>query len=332
MSAAATRSSRGGRLVRRVSDGARRPDGATPAAAGRSTAGVDRRPQRVRICCGDATAASAISRWPSRLLAPPTLVHGRTRARASIADERHGRPPSGAQAGRGRAAGGRAGRPRHGLIARSSPWLPPDDAEHPGDEAEPPIEPSRGRSSRSVRERQVAPPRRETWARGRPDHAAQRRAHATSVHHPRRLLAAYRSPKAGTACMATPGWTSEGRVDRVTYRWSVSRRRTEGEERARNTLELMDFGRSVAIELPADRGRARARTFDPWRIVVDLGPRSRPPWLRAPASSGAIVARPRSRGERERGRASLRRPTAASSRGSASASCCTRPCAARRSR
>jgi hypothetical protein len=74
-------------------------------------------------------------------------------------------------------------------------------------------------------------------------------------------------------------WLDEaGRIVRVTYRWwSPRRRKRPARSELWTTLELTDFGRPVAIELP-EVEEAPESTFDPWGLVLDLGRVVRAAW------------------------------------------------------
>ena len=71
-----------------------------------------------------------------------------------------------------------------------------------------------------------------------------------------------------------------GRVDRVTYRWWPPAAGANQNGEARElwyTLELIDFGRPVAIELPEVEEEPEP-AFDPWGVVIDLGRVIRGAW------------------------------------------------------
>ena len=149
---------------------------------------------------------------------------------------------------------------------------------NPGDQDDPPIENiyADGESFWCVNDKWHRRDE-ETWAEADPIALLERLAACDEVH-PRDgcfgfLIAEGRDRVYGDAWL-----DEEGRVDRVTYRWwSPHRRKQKAKSELWNPLELMDFGRPVAIEIPEIEEEPEP-AFDPWGVVVDLGRVIRAAW------------------------------------------------------
>ncbi len=109
-----------------------------------------------------------------------------------------------------------------GLIVERFPWLPPDDAEDPGDQDDPPIENiyADGESFWCVNDKWHRRDE-ETWAEADPVALLERLVACDEVHNRDGclgfLIAEGRDRVYGDAWL-----DEEGRVDRVTYRWWCS--------------------------------------------------------------------------------------------------------------